>query len=130
MGIKEEIYYEGGPHIGELIFNVLLGFTVICLPMTVGALVRALWLRYRISSRRITVTGGWFGRDRSDLVYSEIVNVISVSRGLGLWGDMVITLKDGKRLELRAVPNFRDITAYIEEKISQNQPTVSGAASR
>lgn len=130
MGIKEEVYYEGGPHIGELIFNVLLGFTVICLPLTVGAIVRALWLRYRITSRRITVIGGWFGRDRSDLIYSEITKVVSVSRGLGFWGDMVVTLKDGNRLELRAVPNFRAITAYVEEKISQHQPTVSGAASR
>ncbi|MFM7715574.1 MAG: PH domain-containing protein, partial [Microcystis sp.] len=29
MGIKEETFYEGGPHIGDLIINILLGFTVI-----------------------------------------------------------------------------------------------------
>ncbi|MFN6272144.1 MAG: PH domain-containing protein, partial [Microcystis sp.] len=27
MGIKEETFYEGGPHIGDLIINILLGFT-------------------------------------------------------------------------------------------------------
>jgi nitrogen fixation protein len=134
MGIKEDIYYEGGPHIGDLILNLLLGFTVICLPLTVGAIVRALWVRYRITSRRVTVTGGWFSRDRSDLVYSEITDIVTVPRGLGFWGDMVVTLRDGKRLELRAVPNFRDISTYIEDKIAQNSQqttkTVSGAAAR
>ncbi|HEY9824662.1 MAG TPA: PH domain-containing protein [Stenomitos sp.] len=116
MGIKEEVYFEGGPHVGELVFGLLLGLTVICLPLTAGAVVRALWLRYRITNRRITVTGGWLGRDRSDVVYSQVAKVVSVSRGIGLWGDMVITLKDGNKLELKAVPKFRDVAAYIEDK--------------
>jgi hypothetical protein len=116
MGISEDVYFEGGPHVGELIFGLLLGLTVICLPLTAGAIVRALWLRYRITSRRITVTGGWLGRDRSDVVYAQVANVVSVSRGVGLWGDMVVTLKDGNKLELKAVPKFRDVAAYIEEK--------------
>ncbi len=68
MGIREDVYYEGGPHIGDLIINVLLGFTIICIPLTVGAIVRALWLRYRITNRRISVTGGWMGRTRSDII--------------------------------------------------------------
>ena len=107
MGIREDVYYEGGPHIGDLIINVLLGFTVICLPLTAAAITRALWLRYRITNRRISVTGGWQGRDRTDIIYSEIRKIVTVPRGLGLWGDMVVTLKDGSRLELRAMPNFR-----------------------
>ncbi|AFZ36033.1 hypothetical protein Sta7437_2500 [Stanieria cyanosphaera PCC 7437] len=116
MGIKEEVYYEGGPHIGDLIINILLAFTVICIPLTVGAIVRALWLRYRITDRRISVTGGWMGRDRTDIIYSEIVKVVKVPRGIGLWGDLVVTLKDKSRLELRAMPNFREISNYIAEK--------------
>lgn len=127
MGIREEVYFEGGPHIGELILNVLLGFTVICLPLTVGAIVRALWLRYRITDRRISVTGGWMGRDRSDLIYSEIAKVVTVPRGLGIWGDMVITLKDGSRLEMRGVPKFREVYSYISEKLSTKAQEASGA---
>jgi Bacterial PH domain len=127
MGISEDVYFEGGPHVGELIFNLLLGFTVICLPLTVGAIVRALWLRYRITSRRISVIGGWMGRDRSDIIYSEIAKVVTVPRGLGAWGDMVITLKDGSRLELRAVPNFRDVYTYINEKLSDKAKVASGS---
>jgi hypothetical protein len=116
MGIKEEIFYEGGPHLGDLIINILLGFTVICLPLTVGSIVRALWLRFRITDRRISVTGGWQGRDRTDIIYSEVVKVAKIPRGIGAWGDIVVTLKDKSRLELRAMPRFREIYDYIAQK--------------
>lgn len=127
MGIKEETYFEGGPHVGDLIINCLLGLTVICLPLTVGAIVRALWLRYRITDRRITVTGGWGGRDRSDIVYSQVRKVITVPRGWGAWGDMVITLRDGNRLELRAVPKFRELADYIQSHLPLPAQAASGA---
>ena len=127
MGIREEVYYEGGPHIGDLIINLLIGLTLIGLPLAVGAIVRALWLRYRITNRRISVTGGWMGRDRTDIIYSEIVKVVKVARGIGLWGDMVVTLRNGSRLELRAVPKYRQIYDYINEKVAAKNPQVSGA---
>ncbi|HEY9851144.1 MAG TPA: PH domain-containing protein [Leptolyngbyaceae cyanobacterium] len=118
MGIREEVFYEGGPHIGDLILNILIGLTIIGLPLAVGAIVRALWLRYRITNRRISVTGGWMGRDRSDIIYSEIVDIKKVSRGIGLWGDMVVTLRDGSRLELRAIPKYREMYDYINDKVA------------
>lgn len=127
MGIREDVFYEGGPHIGDLIINGLLAFTIICIPLTVGAITRALWLRYRITNRRISVTGGWKGQDRTDIIYSEIRKIVTVPRGVGLWGDMVITLKDGSRLELRAMPRFREVYEYINEKISPQAQAVSGA---
>ena len=129
MAIKEEVYFEGGPHIGDLIINLFLGLTVICLPLTAGAVARALWLRYRITDRRISVTGGWMGRDRSDLIYSEITNIVKVPRGLGAWGDMVLTLKDGSRLELRAMPRFREVYDYINSKISVKARNAGQASS-
>ena len=116
MGIKEEVFYEGGPHVGDLIINIMLAFTVICIPLTVGAIVRALWLRYRITDRRISVTGGWMGRERTDIIYSEVVKIVKVPRGIGMWGDLVVTLRDKSRLEMRAVPQFREIYDYIAEK--------------
>jgi Bacterial PH domain len=118
MGIKEEVFYDGGPHVGDLIINVLLAFTVICLPLTVGAVVRAIWLRYRFTNRRISVHGGWMGKDRTDIIYSEVIKVRKVARGLGFWGDIVVTLKDGSRLEMRALPKFREIYDYIAERAS------------
>ncbi len=116
MGIRETTFYEGGPHIGDLIFNILLGFTVICLPLTVGAVVRALWLRYKITDRRISVSGGWQGRERTDVVYAEVVKIVKVARGVGLWGDIVVTLRDKSRLEMRAMPRYREVYDYIAER--------------
>ncbi|MEM1395551.1 MAG: PH domain-containing protein [Cyanobacteria bacterium P01_D01_bin.116] len=128
MGIREEVYYEGGPHIGDLIIGILIGLTLVGLPLAVGAIVRALWLRYRITDRRISVTGGWMGRDRSDIIYSEIVKIAKVPRGIGLWGDMVLTLRDGSRLELRAVPMFRKTYEHISQQVGARNPKFADAA--
>ena len=114
----EQVHYEGGPARGDLIFNLLLGFTLIALPFTVGAIVRAIWLRFRITSRRVSVSGGWLGRDKTQVVYSQIKEVRTVPRGFGAWGDMVLVLNDGARLEMRSVPNFREIEAFILERIA------------
>jgi hypothetical protein len=114
--IQESVFYEGGPALGDLILNLLFGLTLIGLPFAVAALVRALWLRYRITSRRIEVNGGWMGRERTQVVYSQIREVRSAPRGLGTWGDMVLVLEDGSKLEMRSVPRFREAEAYIEER--------------
>ena len=115
----EEVHYEGGPARGDLILNVLLGFTILALPFTVGAIVRAVWLRFKITSRRVSVSGGWMGKDKTQVVYSQIKEVLSVPRGFGAWGDMVLVLNDGARLELRSMPRFREIEAYILERIAE-----------
>ena len=114
--IQETVFYEGGPAKGDLILNLLFGLTLIGIPFFVAALVRALWLRFRITSRRIEVNGGWLGRDRTQVVYSQIREVRSVPRGFGAWGDMVLVLNDGARLEMRSVPRFRELETYIEER--------------
>jgi hypothetical protein len=117
MGIKEETFYEGGPHIGDLIFHLFLSVFIVFIPLAVGSIVRAIWLRYEITDRRISVIGGWMGKDRTDLVYSEITDALTIPRGLGFWGDMVVTLKDGSRLELRSLPRYREIYDYINERV-------------
>jgi hypothetical protein len=117
MGIREETFYEGGPHIGDLLFHIFLSIFIVFIPLAVGAVVRAIWLRYKITDRRISVVGGWMGRDRTDLIYSEIVDALTIPRGLGFWGDMVVTLKDGSRLEMRSLPRYREVYDYINERV-------------
>jgi hypothetical protein len=131
-GISETVYYEGGPARADLIVNLLLGLTIVGIPLAVAALVRALWLRFRITSRRIEVNGGWLGRDRTQVVYSQIREVRSVARGFGAWGDMVLVLNDGSKLELRSLPRFRETEAYIEERrgaAAKSGSTTSGFGS-
>ena len=117
---NESIFYEGGPARGDLIINLIAGITLIGLPFTFGALVRALWVRYKITTRRISVTGGWLGRDKTQVVYSQIAEIRSIPRGLGSYGDMVLVLKDGARLEIRSIPNFRETETFILEKIENS----------
>ena len=120
ISANEDIFYEGGPAPGDLIINLLAGITLIGLPFTFGALVRALWVRYKITTRRISVTGGWLGRDKTQVVYNQIAEIRAIPRGLGSYGDMVLVLKDGARLEMRSIPNFRQTETYILEKIKNS----------
>jgi len=86
--------------------------TLIGLPLTVGAIVRALWLRYRITNRR--------GDDlvaRSHRHYlPEIVKIVKVPRGIGFWGDM-LTLRDAvrSRLELQFLSFATFITILMRK---------------
>ncbi len=116
---SEQIFFEGAPATEDLILNLIAGITIIGLPFTFGALVRALWLRFRITNKRISVTGGWLGKDKSQISYSQIKEVRSIPRGLGSYGDMVLVMKDGARLEMRSMPNFRKVEEFIENQINQ-----------
>ncbi|WP_338430340.1 PH domain-containing protein [Synechococcus elongatus] len=128
MAVNEEVFYEGGPHKGDLILNLLIGLTLVGLPLAVGAIVRALWLRFRITNRRITVTGGWQGRERSEIIYSEIADLVSIPRGLGFWGDICLILKDRSRLEMRSVPNYRGVVEFIKTQMAAKQAKTATAA--
>ena len=118
--LEEEVLYEGGPHIMDLVFGLLAALTVVGIPLAIGSVVRALWLRFRIGSRSITVQGGFLGRTTNTVSYSRIETVKSVSRGFGLYGDMVLHLGKnggpGMRIEMRAVPDFRRWKSYIEQR--------------
>ncbi len=125
INTPEEVFYEGGPAKVDLIINLLAGITLIGLPFTFGAIVRALWVRLKITNRRITVTGGWFGRDQSQVVYSQINEVRAVPRGFGSYGDMVLVIKDGTKLEMRSVPSFRETEEFILKQISISNEKIS-----
>ena len=115
----EHIFFEGAPAKEDLILNLIAGLTLIGLPFTVGAIVRALWLRFKITNRRISVTGGWLGKDKTQVAFSQVKEIRSVPRGLGSYGDMVLILKDGSKLEMRSIPNFRKIEDYINQKVNK-----------
>ncbi|KDP41165.1 hypothetical protein JCGZ_15572 [Jatropha curcas] len=109
---EETIFFDGGAHYGDLLANLLLGFTLLWLPLTLAAVSRAFYLRYRFTNLRVTVISGLTGQDRSDFSYKVIKDVQVVPRFIGEWGDVVITLKDGTKVDLRSVPKFREIAKY------------------
>ena len=121
--INENTFYEGGPAKSDLIINLLAAPTILGLPFTFAALVRAFWLRYKLTNKRITITGGWFGRTKSQISLSNISEIRSVPRGFGSYGDMVLILKDGSKVEMKSLPLFRDKQKFIEENITKASQT-------
>jgi Bacterial PH domain len=109
---QENIFFDGGAHYGDLMANLVLGFTLLWLPLTLAAVSRAFFLRYRFTNKRVTVISGLTGQDRSDFPYSSVKDVKVVPRFIGEWGDIVITLVDGTVVDLRSVPRFREIADY------------------
>lgn len=67
----------------------------------------------------MTVISGWTGEDRSDFSYKVIKDVQVVPRFIGEWGDIIITLKDGTKVDLRSVPKFRQIAKYCVSMTEQ-----------
>ena len=135
ININEEIFYEGGPAKSDLFINLLAGFTILGLPFTFAAIVRSLWLRYKITTKRITIEGGWFGRNKTQVSLSNINEIRSVPRGFGSYGDMVLILNDGSKVEMKSLPLFREKQEFIEANISkkvqqQNLGEVQGFATK
>ncbi|MCY3538192.1 MAG: PH domain-containing protein [Synechococcus sp. SB0662_bin_45] len=122
----EEVFYDGGPHPMDLVLGLLAALTVVGIPLAVGAVVRALWLRFRITDRTIVVKGGFLGRTVTTVSFGQIREVRSVSRGFGLYGDMVLLLKEGGALEMRSLPDYRRWRDLVEERC----PGKAKAASR
>ncbi len=130
---QEELFYEGGPAKVDLIINLIAGLSLVGLPFTFGAVVRALWVRYKITNKRVSITGGWFGKSQSQVGYSQINEIRSIPRGFGFYGDMVLVLKDQSKLEMRSVPNFRETEKFILDqidikKLKTSQQDVQGFA--
>jgi hypothetical protein len=48
-----------------------------------------------------------------EVAYSNIKEVRTAPRAFGLWGDAVLFLKDGSRLEITGLERFRDIERHI-----------------
>jgi hypothetical protein len=114
----ETLFFEGPPSKSELVIPTLSILTVIGIIPFAAALSRQFWVRYKITSRRISVQSGFNGGDFTEIVYSDIVNLKYVFRGSNEVGDMVIELRDGAKLEMRFVPQFKEIYKYIMDKLT------------
>ena len=125
INTNEEIFYEGGPAKSDLIINIVAGFTLLGLPFTFAAIVRSLWLRFKITNKRITIEGGWFGRNKTQVSLNNIEEIRSIPRGFGSYGDMVLILKDESKVEIKSLPVFREKQKFIEENIIKKSLTLN-----
>ena len=119
----EEIVYEGPPARGEIIANVAMSWTLVWLPLTISAIGRGLWASYKITDKRVSVMStSPLRTERTDVPIEEIVDVIAIGRGVGLWGDMVITLKNQEKIELRSLPDFKKLEEHIRSRMGEADP--------
>ena len=114
---SETLHLETGPAAGDVAVNVLLGVTLLWLPLSIAAVTRAAFVKYRFTDRRISVitTAPW-KNEQLDAAYQEVADVITIGRGVGLWGDMLVTLRNGDKIEMRAIPQFMELKAYILQR--------------
>lgn len=111
---NETVHWEGGPAAGDLAFNIALGATLVALPLSIGAAARSAFVKYKFTDKRVSVkTDAPWEKKQTDCAYQEVKDVRVVSRGLGAWGDMVIELKNGDKLELRSLEKFKELRDYV-----------------
>jgi len=125
MLAPEETFFEGAPSWTEVVIPAISVLTVIGIIPFAFTVARQLWVRFKITSRRISVVSGIGGKDLTEITYDEIYEVKYVFRAFGSVGDMVIELRDGAKLEMRSVPNFPDVYRYIMDKVD---PEVKAAS--
>ena len=104
---EEEVFFEGRPSVGDLAVNVALGATLLWLPLSIASIGRFAWVNYKITDKRISVTNtspvGNEDEKQLECPMEDIQDVTAIGRGLGIWGDMVINLKDGSKIEIRSI---------------------------
>ncbi|CAM9417255.1 unnamed protein product [Choristocarpus tenellus] len=114
----EVTFFEGAPDASEVVAPAISVLTVIGLVPFSAALARQAWVKYTITSRRIKVVSGWAGRDTTEVVYPDITDMVYIWRFFGRCGDLVLTLRDGSKLEIRSLPEFERNYNYILERCS------------
>jgi hypothetical protein len=115
----ETVFFEGPPSASELFIPALSILTVIGIIPFVSALSRQAWVRYKFTSRRVSIQSGIGGKDQTEIIYPDIDEIRFAFRAFGEAGDMVLFLKDGAKVELRHIPNFKEIYQYVLSKCDE-----------
>ena len=123
----ETVFIETGPSNYELIVPTLSILTVVGIIPFIAAVARAAWVRYKITSRRISISTGFQGKEQTEIIYRDIEKIKYVRR-FGGAGDCVISLKDGAKLEIRAIPQFEKVYEYIIDQVDESAKEASGSA--
>lgn len=115
----EVTFFEGPPSPTEIVLPAISILTVIGIVPFISAVSRQIWVRYKFTSRRISIQSGIGGKDQTEIIYPDIDEIRYVYRAFGSAGDMVLFLKDGAKVELRHVPKFEEIYSYVLENCDE-----------
>lgn len=115
----EEVFYEGSGSNAELVLSLALAPTLIYLPLTLASIGKKLWISYKFTNKRLVVTTNSPVLKREvQVAYDKIKEIRTAPRAFGLWGDMVVFLKDGSRLELAGIDKFQEVKEYMQARLT------------
>eukprot|EP01039_Chlorochromonas_danica_P002198 gene2198-2399_t len=121
----EQVFFEGPPSATEMIIPGISILTVIGIVPFVASVIRQFWVRYRFTSRRISIRSGFQGKTVTEIIYPDVEEIKYVNRLFGSTGDMVLFLRDGAKVEMRHVPRFPEIYKYVFERCDEDCKTKS-----
>jgi hypothetical protein len=118
----ETVFYESAGAPAQLAFQVLLGASIIYLPLTIAALGRYAWTKIRITNRRLEIvnTSPLF-KGTQQLSWSQVKEVRAAPRAFGAWGDVVLFLKgaSGGTVELTGLERYKEVVDYINARVEE-----------
>ena len=117
--VPEQTFWEG-PSITETLIPGLSLFTVVGVIPFTASLARQAWTKYKFTNRRIEVASGFQGKDVVQIIWREIADVKWLRRYGGAAGDLVFSLTDGSKLEMRSVPEFDRNLAFVMKQVSED----------
>jgi len=121
MAVAPEVtFFEGPPSSTEMIIPGISVLTVVGIIPFAASVARQAWTRYKFTNRRVEVASGFQGKEVVQATWKEIVDVKWLRRFGGSAGDMVLTLKDGAKMEMRSIPEFDRNLAYIMEELGED----------
>jgi len=118
--VPEQTFYEGAPSITETLIPGLSLFTVVGVIPFTASLARQAWTKYKFTNRRIEVASGFQGKDVVQILYREIIDVKWLRRYGGAAGDVVFSLQDGSKLEVRSIAEFDRNLAFIMSQVEDD----------
>lgn len=128
--VPEQTFFEGPPSITETFIPGASLFTVVGVIPFAASISRQAWTRYKITNRRIEVASGFQGKDIVQVIYREIVDVRWLRRYGGAAGDIVLSLQDGSKLEIRSMPDFDRNLAFIMSMLDEATLDLAGYPDR
>jgi len=115
--VPEQTFYEGAPSKTELIIPGLSLLTVVGAIPFAASLARQAWTEYKITNRRLQVSSGFQGNEVVQATWKEIDEVKWLRRFGGAAGDLVFTLRDGAKLEMRSLDDFDRNLAFMMDQL-------------
>lgn len=118
--VPEVVFFEGPPSSTEMLIPFLSCFFVIGVIPFAASVNRQFRVKYKITDRRISVRGGWDGKDVTEFSYQEIYEIKYGMRFFGYCADLRIDLRDGAKVEIFGLLDFEQNYEYILQRLSKD----------